>query len=123
MAAIIIGVIEINNVVRGDMLDVSFGVQHDLDLTGKSLYSEVRREQDTEVILKFSELDNSLIKTVTSSQLMNLRFHKDASNMAVPVGAYQLSVVMGTAPNYEDKQTIIQGTLKVGREITHKPTV
>ncbi len=122
MAAIECGIISLTNVVRGDMLDVSIGVEHDLDLTGKTLYAEVRRNDDAPVLLKFMELDSSLVKTVSSAQLMTIKFYKPASAMNIPDGNYQIAVVMGTSPGYEDKQTIIRGTVSVISEITHKPT-
>ena len=121
MAAIECGIISLIKVFRGDMLDVTIGVKHNLDLTGKTLYAEVREEQDADIILKLSESDGSLIKTITSETIMYLRFFKAASAMVVPRGSFQIAVVMGTLPDFEDKQTIITGTISFAQEIAHKP--
>ena len=122
MASISIGLIKFSEVVRGDMLDVSFSITHNLDLTGKTLYAEVRREMDRPIILSFNEQNGSLTKIVNSATSMTLRFYKSASDMgSLGINQYQISVIMGTSPNYQDKQTIIEGTFEVVTEITKKP--
>jgi len=122
MAAIEKGIIKLENVVSGDMLDVTIEVRHDIDLSGKTVYAEMRRNKDLDLVLKFQEADGSLVKTVASPQVMMLRFYKPASAMELDIYTYKMSVIMGTAPSYEDKQTIIEGTVGVVLEITKKPT-
>lgn len=129
MAAIEIALIDFEEVVSGDMLDVTFDFDHDLGslLTGKTLYSEVipdpSRNTSKEPVLKFSESDGSLTNTVISATRLELRFKKPASEMELPATKYLVSVVMGTLPGFEDKQTIIQGDFPVVFERTNKPSV
>ena len=125
MAEIKFDTIEMKEVVRGDMLDRTYLMQHNLDIAGKKFYAEVREDMDTEIVLKFEDKDNnsSLVVDIISDTSMTFRFNKKASEMNVSPAAYQISVIMGTAPEYEDKQTIIRGTMTVVKEITKKPTV
>jgi hypothetical protein len=123
MAAITVGLIDFDEIVRGDLLDLTFDVQHDLDFTGKTIYSEVRKDMDTPIILKFKESDGSLVITTASSVLFSIQFYKSASDMDINTSKYQISVIFGTAPNYEDKQTFITGNFNVVEEITQKPTI
>lgn len=115
--------IKITDIIRGDMLDVSFNVTHNLaDLSGKTLYAEVRREQDSPIVLSFAELDNTLNYATITATEFTIAFIQPASVMeAISPALYRISVIMGTAPNYEDKQTIIEGTFQVVTEITKKP--
>lgn len=119
------GYIEYNEVVKGDMLDVTFDVEHDLDLTGKTLYAEVvvdpTKNASSAPVLKFKESDGSLVKTIATSTLMSVRLYKQASDMEIAPGKYLISVVMGTDPDFEDKQTIIRGKMTVLVEITNRP--
>ena len=119
------GYIEFNEVVKGDMLDVSFDVQHDLDLTGKTLYAEVvvdpTKNASSAPILKFRESDESLVKTIVSDTIMTIRLYKQASDMEIASGKYLISIVMGSDPDFEDKQTIIRGKMTVLVEITNRP--
>ena len=122
------GYIEIEDVVKGDMLEVNFTVEHDLDLTGLALYAEMIKDPaknaNHEPVLKFSEIDGSISKTITNEELMTIRLFKYAEAMElVPVDKYLFSVVMGTAPDFNDKQTIIRGKINVVVEITKRPTV
>jgi hypothetical protein len=124
MAGITRGLISIDDVIRGDMFDLSFDVTHDLsNFVGKILYSEVRVDQDQDPILIFKESDSSLTRTVNSSTSFTIRFQKTALQMStLDLGTYQITIVMGTSPDFADKQTIIDGTFTIVDEITEKPT-
>ena len=124
MAGITRGIIAISDVVRGDMLDLSFNVTHDLsNFTGKTLYMEVKTGMDEPTVLTFKESDSSLTKTIISGTRFTIRLQKTALEMAaIDLTTYQLSIIMGTDPGYTDKQTIIEGTFQVVDEITEKPT-
>lgn len=121
MAAINVGILDFDDIVRGELLDMSFDVEHDLDFTGKTIYSEVRKEMDSPVVLSFTEEDGSLTKTDASSTLFDLRFLKTATEMEINTSLYHFSVIYGTAPDFDDKQTIIVGKFNVIEEITQKP--
>lgn len=116
-----IGYIEFNEVVKGDMLDVSFDVQHNLDLTGKTLRAEVvndpARSAISSTVLSFIESDGSLVKTIDSDMLMTIKLYKKASEMEIASGKYLISITMGTEPDFEDRQTIIRGRMNVLVEI------
>ena len=119
------GYIEFIEVVKGDMLDVSFDVNHDLDLAGKTLYAEVvadpTKYASSGAVLKFREADASLVKTIVSDTIMTIRLYKQASDMEIASGKYLISIVMGSDPDFEDKQTIIRGKMTVLVEITNRP--
>ena len=125
MAGITRGLIAISDVVRGDMLDISFNVTHDLDnFVGKTLYMEVKTGMDEPTVLVFKESDGSLTKTIISGTSFTIRLQKTALEMAaIDLTTYQLSIIMGTDPGYTDKQTIIEGAFQVVDEITEKPTL
>ena len=123
MAEINKAIIVMAEVVRGDMLDRAYLMTHNLDVTGKTFYAEVREDMDADIVLKFGEDEEASFADVISDTSIIIRFKKAASEMNINPALYQLSVVMGTAPDYEDKQTIIRGTMTVVKEITQKPTV
>ena len=116
-----IGYIELTGVIKGDMLDVSFDIEHDLDLTGKSLRAEVIadpvRSATSGVVLSFNESDESLVKTISTSTLMTVRLYKKASDMEIAPGKYLIAVAMGTDPEFEDRQTLVRGKVNVLVEI------
>lgn len=127
MAGIEVGNIDII-VTRGDMLNESFEVTNtdvnfvtQNEIVGKTFYCEVKKNMDDTPILVFKESDSSLVKTI-NGELVTVQLSKSASVIeALILGTYKLSIIMGTAPNYEDKETFIKGTFTVTEEITEKP--
>ena len=121
------GYIELEDIIKGDLMEVYFDVEHDLDLTGMSLYAEMindpAKHNNREPRLKFSEEDGSISKILTGEGLMEIRLFKYAEAMdLIPPDKYLFSIVMGTAPDFNDKQTIIRGKITVVIEITNRPT-
>jgi hypothetical protein len=126
MAAIQPGVIRFNNVYQYDMFDVTFEITG-INIGGKTLKCQVRESADTPVVLEFIESDGSLIKTVVSTTLTNVRFYKESEEMKLPPLSepnmtpkyYQLTIIMYTDDSdVEDVVTIVTGTMNVIAPIT-----
>lgn len=115
MAAIEIGLFNFDNVVTGDMLDVTIDIAG-IDLTGKTLKCQWRESYDTAAVVELKESDGSLIKTVVSSILTTARFVKNSTAMKIPMGIYKHKIIMYTTS--EDVQTIAEGTAEVVFQIT-----
>jgi len=115
MAAIIAGTINFTDVYFGDLFDVTFEITG-IDLTAKTLRSQLRTAYDTEIVLEFKETDGSLTKTVNSTTSTTVQLLKTASLMEIPLGTYQHTIIMYTTD--EDVQTIINGTMTIIPQIT-----
>ena len=124
MPQIDIGTLVFGDVVRGDALDVAFNLVTDLDLTGLTMYAEVRKDQDMPVVLSFEE-PYTLIKTALPDEdnlhVWGVGFRRDAEDMDIPIGVYQMQLIVGTLPDFSDKTTIAKGEFNVVKEITQKP--
>lgn len=118
MAAIEVGILDFEDVVKGDLFDVSFDIE-DIDLTGKTLLMQVKK--DDTLIIEFKESDNSLTKTVVSTVKTSVRIIKTPTLMnTVTVSVYPYSIIMYTAA--DDEQTIVEGNFYVVTKIAKKPT-
>ena len=116
MAEIVAGAMNLEDVRHGDLFDVVFDVEG-IDLTGKTLFCQVRREMDAEVCLTFRESDGSLIKNVVSSNLTTVTLRKSSTFMkSVSPYAYKYDIIMFTTN--DDEQTIIEGKINVIPRIT-----
>ncbi|MBU0973859.1 MAG: hypothetical protein KKC20_24690 [Proteobacteria bacterium] len=127
MPAIEVGRLRFRNVFVGDLFDVTFQISG-IDLTGKTLRCQVRKDKDSEPVLTFSEDDNSIQKTIVSTTLTTVRFYKTADEMANipilsvgvrPILLYYFTVVMFTDDSdVEDITTIIEGDMEVVPQLT-----
>ena len=119
MSAIILGKLTLDEVIHGDLFDITFDIE-DINLSGKTLLMQVRLEQDLPVIVEFKESDGSLLKTVTSNILTTVRLLKSSVAMKqVQLGFYKHSIIMYTSA--DDEQTIIDGLFTVVEKIAEKP--
>ena len=109
-------------VKRGNMIDQTYGGTHNgIDFSGKSIYAEMRIAMDSPVVLKYSTSDGTLTFSYDSSTF-TLRFYQKASAiLAIPCNIYQLEVMMGTSPDYDDHQTFIIGICEIGTQIVQNP--
>lgn len=126
MSAIIPGIISFQNVYQLDMFDISFDIEG-IDLTGKTLKCQVRENADSDVVLEFNEDDDSLIKTIVTTNKTTVTFYKDSVDMDIPVLSeapaaivyYQLTIIAFTDDSdIEDVETIVKGTMNILPQIT-----
>lgn len=118
MAAIIQGEIKIEGIYKGDEINLDFEITG-INLTGKTLLCQVRKDANSPLALEFNEADNSLTKTVVSTSVTNMTLSRSSIYTSkMSEGVYKLSVVSFT--NNTDVQTIIVGTLEIINNVTVK---
>lgn len=115
MAAISIATFNFDDVVKGDMIDISIDIEG-IDLTGKTLLCQWRENYDKDVVVEFNETDGSLVKTIVSTTKTTVQFLKYSSSMDVIIGTYLHSIIMFTTD--EDVQTLAKGTVSIVSQIT-----
>jgi len=132
MPSIIPGVIHFNQVYQFDEFNESFEIQG-ISLDGKRLTCQVRETPDSDVVLEFSEDDQSLMKTDTDSSLITgITLYKASEDMSLPPlfefgqssVRYHLTIIMYTDDaDIEDVVTIVKGDLEIVHQFTKLPEV
>jgi hypothetical protein len=104
--------INLSDVIRGDVLELTFEVSEDYPLTGKKVKAQFKEAADIEVsVLEFNTENGSIEK---NGQFIVLR--KKASQMNIAVGRYVYDVQFYT--DADDVVTLFGGTFKVKQDVT-----
>lgn len=121
MAAIVPGILVIQDVYQYDLFDISFDIEG-INLTDKTLRCQVREEAGTTIVLDFNEDDGSLSKTIVSTTKTSVRLLKDSADMDVAEGTYMFTIIMFVDDaDIDDIQTIVKGTITILAQITVLP--
>ena len=118
MAALIIGEINFKGVFTRDLFDVSFDVKG-IDLNSKTALCQVRKADNTPVVVEFDATDGSLVLTPTSTTLSTLRLVRSSKYMYIEPGKYLHSIIVFTA-GQDDVQTIATGYFEIIPQVTIK---
>ena len=117
MAEIRVGKIRMKDHFTGDAINVSFQISG-INLTGKTLFCQVRETIDSAPVAEFREDDSTLNKTINSTVLTTVQLVRLSTEpkipvlpITIPITPYILTIISFTSPS--DIQTIVEGTLIV----------
>lgn len=117
MAAILPGILNFKQVVKGDLFDVTIDFITAIDCTGKNFSLQVKKDPNSTLILEFEESDGSLTVGVASAvpntlkTTRTIRFYKPASEMMLNESIYRCGLMIWS--DASDKQTFFAGTFQI----------